>query len=382
MPVSVSPISRSEYEARRKRLAESCQRADLKGALVWSRQGTASDRAGYALYLANYYTEFFFLNDFPPHWACRGHSAAVVPAQGEAALVKDCRYYEAEQVAWAIDDVRQDFNLDRAIVATLLEKGLDRGRVGVIGSEVAPWIHFQEIQRALPRVEWVPADDLLVDQMLVKSEAELDIIRQGCAIVSDVTDEVLEAAEPGVSEVELVGRMASGLAERGAQLGWMRPNRPRRLERGDLYPMAVIGWCQGYFFDVSRSKVVGGKPTPQQARLLDLLKEFVLRQVEELRPGRTASEAAQFGYRYFIDEKKELTREQIEAGVLGEYACFGHGLGLIWSKPNLREGDETVLRTGMYLAVEAVYPKPGVGKAEAEVNVEITEAGPRVLTRL
>lgn len=375
-------ISRSEYEERRRKLAKACQEAGLVGAIAWSRGGVVTDRAGYGIYLANYYAEWFYLNDFPPHWACRGHNAVVVPANGEAALVKDVRYYDAAAVADAIDDVRHDFNLPRAVIATLRDKGIERGRLGVIGSEVVPWIHFHEIQRALPEVEWVPADELLINQMLVKSEAELRLIRRGCAIVNEVTDEILEAARPGVSQTELAGRVAQGLVERGARLAWMRPNTPKRLERGDIYPLAVIGWYQGYFFDVSRSRVVGGKGTPQQSEFLDMLNEFALRQAEELRAGRTVGEAAEFGYRYFTKERKVLSREEIEAGFLGEYACFGHGLGLNWSRPNVRAGDDTVIQPGMYMATEAVYPHPALGRAEAEVNLEITGTGPKILTKL
>ena len=379
----VPEIEKSEYIERRRRLAKSCEEAGLRGALVWSRHGTASDRAGYSIYLVNYYTKFFAgLDDFPPFWASRGQSAVILPVKGEAALVKDMIPYDEEKVARAINDVRHDYNLIRTIITSLQEKGLDHGRVGLIGSQIISLKHFEQIKRALPHVEWVAVDDLLIDQMVIKSDAELKIIRHGCEAVSEVTDGILEAAQPGVTEIELVERTARGLAERGCELFWMRPNSLRPLEKGDIYYMAIVGWCEGYFFDISRNKIVAAKPNTKKAGFLTLLNEFVIQQTEELRPGRTAGDAAKFGLHYFIEEKKEFSRAEFEAGILGTYAGFGHGLGLSIGKPFVREGDETVLEPGMYLAVEACYPKPGIGYAEAEVNVEITEKRPRILTRL
>jgi Xaa-Pro aminopeptidase len=91
---------------------------------------------------------------------------------------------------------------------------------------------------------------------------------------------------------------------------------------------------------------------------------------------------AEFGYRYFIDEKKEITLEEFEAGVFGAYCAFGHGLGLTWSKPWVRRGQKDVLKPNMYIAMEVVYTKPGTGHAEIEYGVEITDKGPRLLTRI
>jgi Xaa-Pro aminopeptidase len=295
---------------------------------------------------------------------------------------EDLRIHDAVRSDYCISEIQHDYNLIRGIISVLREKGLDHGRIGLMGCHILSMKHFEEIQRSLPNVEWVPSDNLLVEQMLIKSKAEMNLIRYACKAISEVSDQVLDAAQPGVSEAELVSQLDLGLTERGCELSLMRPNRPNRLERGQIYYMAVCGHCKGYFFDISRNKIVGEKPNPKQAEFLGLLNEFVLGQTEEVRAGRTAHEAAQFGMHYFIDEKKEFTREEFEAGILGTFASFGHSLGLVWSRPWIRPGDETTLRAGMFMAVEAVYSKPGLGLAEAEVNFEITEDGPRILTKL
>jgi Xaa-Pro aminopeptidase len=270
----------------------------------------------------------------------------------------------------------------QGITKVLREKGLYKGRVGLIGSNILSMKHFYAIQRALPDVEWVPADHLLNKQMIIKSEMELNIIRHACKAVKEVTDLAFDMAKPGIQERELGTLVAQGLADQWCELCWIRPNSSRRLEPGEIYCMGLVGWCQGYIFDISRSKVIGNTPNPKQAQLLNLINEFVLRQAEELRPGRAAGEAAQFGLRYFVEEKKEFSREEFEAGILGTFAAFGHGLGLAWERPILKEEEDMVLAPGMYIAVEVAYHKLGIGLAEAEINLEITEKGPRILTNL
>ena len=388
-------VPKSEYKERRERLIKSCKEEGLEGALVLSRDSTIADRAGYSIYLANYQTKFFSgFFDFPPYWAWRGHSAVIVPCKGEAVLIKDLPLrneiplikdkipsFLADHGSLAISDFRYDYNMVRGVTRLLLEKGLYKGKVGLIGSNIISMKHFQEIHHSLPEVEWVLADDLLNKQMIIKSETELNIIRHACKAVSEVTDSAFDFAQPGISERELAIRVAQGLADQGCELCWIRPNSSRRLELGEIYCMGLVGWCQGYIFDISRNKVIGDSPNPKQAQLLNLINEFILRQAEELRPGRTAGEAARFGLRYFTEEKKEFSREEFEAGILGTFAAFGHGLGLAWERPILREEEDMVLKPGMYMAVEVVYHKSGTGLAEAEINLEITEKGPRILTK-
>lgn len=378
-------IARAEYATRRARLAAEARARGLDGVVVWSREGTAADRAGYGIYLANYYTKFFAgLDDCPPHFAALGHAAVIVPADGDATLVVDMHYhyYPAERVAEAIDDVIHDTNVVRGVVGALTTKNLTRGRLGFVGSQITSAKHFQALKDALPGVEWRIVDDLLIEHMLFKSEAEWRIIRHGCQAVNEVTDEVLASAAPDISEFELMQRAQRGLAERDCELWWLRPAGTRRLENGQIYFMSVVGWCQGYFFDIARNKIVGANAGSRRNATLDALNEFILRQAAELKPGRTGEEAAAFGLRYFIDDLKAVTRAEIEAGALCPFPAFGHGLGLNYGRPYVREGETMVLKPGMYMAIEANYADPALGMAEAEVNVEITAAGPKVLTKL
>ena len=123
-----------------------------------------------------------------------------------------------------------------------------------------------------------------------------------------------------------------------------------------------------------------GEPPPEQADFLRLLSRFAEVQTAALRVGRTFHDAAEAGMKYFVEENEEFTTDDFEAGVLGTFASYGHSLGLAWSRPYLREGEDMVVQPGMYIQVEAVHGRPGLGMGEAEVGVEIAEDGPRMLS--
>jgi len=381
---AVPRIDPSEYKQRRQRLAASLAKQGLDGAVIWSRGGTATDRAGYGIYLANYYSPFFAgLEDFRPHWAGRGFSAVVLMSDGRASLVKDMNLFDASEVARGIDNVVQAFNIPRGVADALRKFGAAKGKIGTIGSEIVPLALFKQLQEELPGAVWDIVDDLLIDQMLIKSESELKSLRYANSMAMQVSDMVFEAAErKGVTEQDLNILTQRELAKRGCALSWMRPNSLRVIEPGELYTQAIIGWCGGYFFDLGRGRVVQGRATNTQKEFLDMLAEFVRRQCEALKPGITFGEASRVSSKYFIEELREFTLDEYENGLLGSNACYGHGLGLKFGKPFLREDETVVIQPGIYLQVEVVYGREATGMTEAEVAVEITSEGGRLLSQL
>ena len=375
-------IERPEFEKRRRRLAGKCGAAGLDGAVVVSRGGTASDRAGFGIYLANYYSSFFpGLDDFAPRWNMRGHNTVVLTADGKAALVKDMNLFDSEAVGRAIDDVVQDFNVVRGTAQMVKELGLENAKLALIGSQILSVRHFEDLKEALPDVEWVISDAMLLDMMMIKSAPEMAIIRYGNNAVMEVSELNFELAnQQGTTEIDIYAQTEKELALRGCLLGWLRPRTPKPIAAGAVYTQAIIGWCQGYFFDIGRSRVVQGEPTREQEDFLRLLREFAEVQTAALQVGRTFHDAAEVGMKYFVEDNEEFTKEDFEAGVLGTFASYGHSLGLAWSRPYLREGEHMVIEPGMYIQIEAVHGRPGLGMGEAELGVEITKDGPRMLS--
>ena len=376
------PISRAEFAARRKRLADRLAAAGLSGAIAFGRQGTATTRNGYVIYLSDYYTPFFDgLEDCVPHWAGLGHAAVVVSAAGDALLVTDMNhyYFDAARPQRSGVGVVHDTNVMAGITKAAQMLGIAKGNVGLIGQEILSVKRYALLQSMMAGATLVWRDELLDDDMMIKSEAELRILRRANRIVEDIATQALAKAAPGLTEHDLADFVRRSIAQSGGELLWMRPNRLTPLKEGDVYYMSIVAWFQGYFVDVARNCVVGSAGKDKHD-LVSYLNGYILAQAEQLKAGITAEEAAKFGYRYFA--KSNLTRAQIEEGVLCPFPAFGHGIGLTFGKPYIREGDTTLLRPGMVIAIEANYEVPNVGVAEAEVTVEIDESGPRLLSGL
>jgi Xaa-Pro dipeptidase len=380
----LEPISRQEFSERRRTLANRAVAAGLSGVIAFGRQGTASTRAGYVIYLSDYYTPFFDgLEDCAPHWAALGHAAVVVSASGQALLVTDmdCYYFDAERPLRTGIDVVHDTNVMRGIAKAAQTLGMASGNVGLVGHEILSVKRFALLCSLMPEANLIWKDELLDDDMTIKTDAELRILRYANKIVEDIASQALAKAAPGVTEHELVDFARRSIAQAGGELLWMRPNRLVPFKDGDIYYMSIVAWFHGYFVDVARNCLIG-RADPERRAFLSYLNDFILGQAEHLRPGVTAEEAAAFGYGYFTSLKSNLSRAQIEAGAVCPFPAFGHGIGLTFGKPYIREGDTTILRPGMVIAIEANYKVPDVGVAEAEVTVEIGERGPRLLSGL
>jgi Xaa-Pro aminopeptidase len=59
---------------------------------------------------------------------------------------------------------------------------------------------------------------------------------------------------------------------------------------------------------------------------------------------------------------------------------WGHSLGLDWGAPWIESSSSTVIRSGMCFAIERRIEAPGLGGANYENDVIVTDAGPEIVT--
>ncbi|MBI4277842.1 MAG: aminopeptidase P family protein [Armatimonadetes bacterium] len=386
-------IPKEEFKQRQVTAAREAGARGLDGLLVWSRGGSTVDRHANVLYLANHYSQFPFIPDFPPHWTGRAHSCVVMPSSGEPTLLVDLQYYREDLVA--VDDVRMAFDLVGLVAEVVKEKGLARGRLGIVGADVLPYSFFTQLRTALPDAQFEEADDILGRMRMIKSPAELEIIRRSCEIGSRAISTIMENAAPGKTEAEIASTGVAELVASGVAIysvpvssgpnswayGYARLptyDHTRKLEKGDIFHLDLIGAYQGYYFDLSRSTVVGSAPTEEQRRTLDLPVECVTRVIDAIKPGVTAEQVAAVGQSY-LEEVGEL--KTVAAGDARKgFTAFGHSLGLMWEGPWFMKGDSTVIQPGMYLAVEYRTSRRDFGGAQFEENFVVTDTGVEILT--
>lgn len=245
--------------------------------------------------------------------------------------------------------------------------------------------------------------------MTIDSQEELDALIRAGRVVAEARQAMMDAVSPGVTtgELDAVGRQV--FRKHGArstprvtyrfpgstcisvndEAAHGIPSLKRQLRDGDLVNLDVSAELDGYFSDTGVSVGVG-RVSPVASRLLDATR---LAQ-------RDAMNAAQPGAR-LRDLGRAVQRRARRHGFRVIANLNGHGIGRglheAPSVPSIDNGQRTVLREGLVLAVEpflsvsadhviddedgwTLRTADGSLVAQFEHSMVVTKEGPLVLT--
>ena len=196
------------------------------------------------------------------------------------------------------------------IASRIEELGLEKGRIGISDMRVMPAGVYVGLEEHLPHAKFLPAGDLLLECRRIKSPEEQEFVRMSGECADRGIEALMKAAQPGVTERELVNVIEFAMIEAGAERGnfillssasWeerissmMIPGRPeRKLEKGDLILNELSPNYGGYFVQqcIPVSVGVTEKDLPDTFKaLFTLHKEMYERARSELQPGRTVED--------------------------------------------------------------------------------------------
>jgi Xaa-Pro dipeptidase len=283
--------------------------------------------------------------------------------------------------------------LVESLIATVAERVPVGTDIALVGGEALAWRWGRELDARLPEHRLVEADDLGAGLRLVKSEAELDLLRAAGEVGARAVDAAMEAAVPNATEAEVgAAAIAEIIRAGGALYGlglssgpWAHtfsPSTPaaysrRRLTAGDMIRLDLYGSIDGYLFDFGRSRVVGRPPTQEQQEILDAVRDSVHAGTELLRPGETLGAVAR-RCEEVLSASAYARRHGLPQTTMG--GTWGHSLGLDWGAPWIESASSTVIRSGMCFAIERRIEAPGIGGANYENDVIVTDAGPEIVT--
>jgi Xaa-Pro aminopeptidase len=355
---------------------------------VFGRGGGTLDRFADVHYLTGHYPCFPAIPDNGLAWRGRGHAAVLLTETGGTELVLD--EPDTDSPVVDPDRVHGGHDIVAGLVGLLERRDLGESRLGLVGTEVLSVAHRDALAAALPGLTLVHADEILSQLRACKSEAEVALLRHAARIGMAQVDAMVRASVVGATEADLAAAACAVLARAGGSLanlfiestgpGGLTPMRrlptfdsQRRLVDGDLVLIDVTGVVGGYWFDLSRSWIVGGTPTEAQHELMQLTRAAVWDVVGRLIPGTTVSDA--------IAPAVDRMREAGHPIEQSEFAAFGHSLGLGFERPWLTTDNDTPLQPGMVLCVErAVWTDTDA--ASHEETVLVTPGAPEVLTSL
>lgn len=342
------------------------------------------------LYLANFYPEPTSLNlhsssfllverdgpatIFTDNWAAAEHG------DGEGGPGDGTCADRVESLLWY--DCKRPAENRAHLVASAVRSRLEKLKVETIFAERA---HLPvEVGSAVRRVE--DCEPLLRRCREIKDNDELDAIGRGIRTAEAVHAASREILRPGWTELEYYAALleralpaarapfvmmcdvASGPR---AAAGGGAPTL-RQIGEGDLVILDIFPYVEGYRGDITNTLVAGGRPTPEQQGLFDLVLQALLEAERLVRPGTPVREI------YSLIDR--LFRNPPGGGGLVHHA--GHGIGLGHPEsPELVPGSDRTLEAGMVITLEPGLYGRSSGGVRLEHDYLVTETGSERLSR-
>jgi Xaa-Pro aminopeptidase len=228
---------------------------------------------------------------------------------------------------------------------------------------------------------------------MVKSAAEIELIAKSTDATVAAHLAGWKKTRPGVWEYEIAADMTNVYFERGCERNAYAPivgsgpnsvilhyaANHRRLDSGETVVADVGAECSDYATDVTRTVPAGGKFTPRQREIYEIVLGAQKAAIAAIKPGmRLRAEGPslhQIAYDYINTHGRDLHGQP-----LGKY--FVHGLGHYVGLDVHDPGDPAApLRAGTVITIEpGIYiPEENIGIRIEDVVV-VTEDGCKVLS--
>ena len=234
----------------------------------------------------------------------------------------------------------------------IADAGLAAARIGFEQDGLSA-SHWDEIHRALPRLEMVNCSRMMDEVRWIKTPGEIAQQKRSADLLDDVLAEVFPTILDGETERHVHARVLAACTRRGA--GYVHgilnsssndvmyggesdmPFRKGDFVRNDY--VAYFNGCPGH---QSRLAILG-RPNAEQKRGYELTLEIHRKTIDRCRAGVSAGEIYDF-------TKTEFKKKGIDYTA----SLVGHGMGPWFhqQEPVLRRNSDIVLEKGMILAVE------------------------------
>jgi Xaa-Pro aminopeptidase len=239
-----------------------------------------------------------------------------------------------------------------------------------------------------PQVEVRDCSPLIWDLRIIKSPAEIEVMRKAARIAVEAHIEMIKATRPGMHEYELAALYEYLVKKEGAQdlayyvvicSGENHPylhyhKHDRLLQDGDFLVIDVGPDYDYYDIDITVSYPVNGKFTPRQREVYEACNAVHEACMKVYRPGLTREQCRQEVREILEKQGFDLTKDYFKRMRGG----FGHYVGMAVHDVG---GSPSVLKPGMVFANEplAVFPSENLG-VRVEDTILITEDGCENLT--
>jgi len=368
-----------EYRARRANLRKS-----LDGVMVLFGQTEGRDQIFRVPPDANFY--------YLTGWSEPGARLLVTPSEEILFLPHHDEHAERYQGRrWSAEDAgaRSATGFEQVLAIEKFEAQLDKALEAHENLYALP---NEGLQARYPFRHISDAATEVTKLRVKKSEAELAAIQHSTDVSMAAHRAAWKRIAGGVHEYQIAATYEETFLENGCEgpaystIVGSGPNstvlhyssNQRQMDRGEVVVIDAAAECDGYASDITRTLPIGGKFTPRQREIYELVLAAQKAAIAALKPGARLAGPG--------DTLTKLAKDYMDAhgkdlhGVgLGKYFThgIGHQMGIDVHDPNI----DGPLEAGMVVTIE-----PGIYVAEESIGVRIedvllvTENGAKVLS--
>jgi len=364
----------NEFSRRLKNVRAKMKDRGIDVLVIYSAPGSIRfGQRGHVMYISGYEPYF-------------GDTMVVLPCDENLSplLEIDAADYFPPECTW-IENVKSAGDHIQTLKKYLRETKLEKSRVGVVGEYSMSPSFYARMRSEIRQIE--VASDILESERAIKSEYEIQCVKENSKIAKKGIETAAKFARAGVSEAEIVGEIERVCRIAGSQafphhtmvtsgkdakhLDWWWYCGKRELEQGDTWLLDFGTMYNGYCCDISRPFTLGS-PSKEHKNVFQVLLQAQEAAQKTAREGVLASEV-----------------DRAASDVLGEawggdWWGIGHGVGLEvheWPFIGYQRilDDEAYrdrrLKANMVISIEPAIYLPEVGDMQIEDQFRVTKTG-------
>jgi len=366
----------SEFSRRLKNIRARMEDRGIDVLVIYSGPGSLRfGQRGHVMYISGYEPYF-------------GDTMVILPCDEslDTLLELDEAHHFTPECTW-IKNVKPSMDHVKTLREYLHETKLEKSKIGVVGEYSMSPSLYARLQNEVKPAQIEVASDILENERAVKSEYEIQCMREAARIAKKGIEAAAKFARPGVLEAEIIAEIERVCRIAGSQffphytmvtsgkdinyLDWWWHCGKRRLEPRDTWLLDFGTMYNGYCCDIARPFILGHASQRQKGTFKVLLEAQ-----------KAAQEAARPGV--LVSEVDRVVRDIFRGAWGSEEWGGGHGVGLeVHEWPFIGyhyiTHDEAYknsrLKANMVISLEPTIYFSDVGGQQIEDQFVVTETG-------
>lgn len=374
-------IPDNEYRERMRKFQENIRKAGLDAALV---HGNESDFAN-VRYLSDYWPTFEAGGVFVP---AKGPPILIIGPESGTYAKSRSKIKQIEKMVEYRESAEPEYpGIAVATFKDIVKEAIPEGKIkkiGLVGYSIMPLPVYKSLERDLPQVKLIKADDTLINLRIIKSDNEIKLMRKAFQVSEKAIDAIISEIKPGMTELQVIGIAQREIYKHGAEYeghalycfaGQTTNNaisRPthRKIRKHEVIQLNIGARVGGYSSSVGLPLSIGPLPA-EQKRLVEFGLEAHLKTMELLKAGKPAADA--------VKEYEEFVKKR----GFKKYMLYGpcHGIGMMEvERPWMESTSDYVLQKNMTFQMDTFFYDKDFG-LRWENGVRITDTGIEKLSK-